>query len=53
MTCPRCGRDFSGPDKEAVADAVIEHARGDHNHRLDRDIVVAHLEGRHPYDDPS
>ena len=50
QTCPRCGRDFRGDDKEAVADEVVEHARADHHHALDRDVVLAHLEGVHPYD---
>lgn len=45
QTCPRCGWDFAGDDKEAVANAVVEHARVDHRHALDREIVFAHLEG--------
>jgi hypothetical protein len=48
--CPRCGRDFVGDDKYAVADAVIDHARSEHRHVLDRDVVLAHLEGVHPHD---
>ena len=48
QTCPRCGQDFSDPDKDAVADAVVEHARTDHQHRLDREVVLAHLEGVRP-----
>jgi len=50
QTCPRCGRDFVGEIAEVVADDVVEHARVEHGHRLDREIVLAHLEGRHPYD---
>ena len=50
MTCPRCGRDFAGEDKHAVADAVVAHARDDHRHALDRDVVLAHLEGVHPHE---
>jgi hypothetical protein len=50
MTCPRCGRDFEGDDKAAVASAVIEHARDGHRHRLDLDVVLAHLEGIHPHE---
>jgi hypothetical protein len=50
MTCPRCGRDFEGDDKAAVASAVIEHARDGHSHRLDLDVVLAHLEGIHPHE---
>jgi len=49
-TCPRCGADFRGDDKDAVADAVVEHARLEHSHSLDRDVVLAHLEGVHPHD---
>jgi hypothetical protein len=48
QTCPRRGRDFAGEDKEVVADAVVEHARVDHQHRLDREVVLAHLEGVRP-----
>ena len=50
QTCPRCGRDFDGDDRDALADAVVEHARVDHEHALDRNIVLAHLEGAHPDD---
>ena len=39
-----------GEDKEAVADAVVEHARSEHGHALDRDVVIAHLEGVHPHE---
>ena len=48
--CPRCGQDFAGDDKHAVTEAVVEHARRKHGHALDRDIVLAHLEGVHPFD---
>ncbi len=50
QTCPRCGRDFVGEDKNAVADAVIEHARDEHHHALDKHVVLAHLEGVHPHE---
>ena len=50
QTCPRCGADFTGDDKDAVADAVVEHALVVHRHALDRDVVLAHLEGVHPHD---
>jgi predicted small metal-binding protein len=50
QTCPRCGRDFDGDDKEEVADQVVEHARIQHRHALDRETVLAHLEGVHPYE---
>ena len=50
QTCPRCGRDFDGDDKNAVADAVVAHARDDHRHTLDREVVLAHLEGVHPHE---
>jgi hypothetical protein len=50
LTCPRCGRDFAGEEKTSVARAVVEHARVDHRHRLDLDVVLAHLEGVHPYE---
>ena len=50
QTCPRCGREFVGGDKGAVADAVVEHARAKHGHALDRDVVLAHLEGVHPHE---
>ncbi len=48
QACPRCGRDFDGDDKEVVADQVVEHARVDHHHHLDRDVALAHLEGVRP-----
>ena len=50
QTCPRCGRDIDGDDKDVVADQVVEHARVDHRHMLDRETVLAHLEGVHPYE---
>ena len=50
LTCPRCGRDFVGEDKAAVAGEVIEHAGVDHGHALDLDVVLAHLEGVHPHE---
>ena len=34
QACPRCGREFVGEHKHAVADAVVEHARRDHHHAL-------------------
>ena len=33
-TCPRCGDEFAGDDRDAVADAVVAHARGAHQHAL-------------------
>jgi hypothetical protein len=39
-----------GEDKEAVADEVVAHAGLDHRHTLDRDVVLAHLEGVHPHE---
>lgn len=51
MRCPRCGADFSGDEPTAVADEVVGHARGKHAHSLDREVVLAHLAGRHPFDD--
>lgn len=50
QTCPRCGADFADDDKDRVADAVVEHALTAHRHTLDRDVVLAHLEGVHPYE---
>ena len=50
QTCPRCGAEFTGDDEAAVADAVVEHAFVEHRHTLDRDVVLAHLEGVHPHD---
>ena len=48
--CPRCGEHISGDDLDAVADRVIEHARSEHGHDVDRHIILAHLTGAHPYD---
>ena len=50
QTCPRCGLEVSGDDKERVADAVVEHARVEHRHSIDREVVLAHLEGVHPHE---
>ena len=50
QTCPRCGADFEGDDKKAVADSVVAHASSEHAHALDRNVVLAHLEGVHPYE---
>ncbi len=47
--CPRCGAEFQGDDKNEVADAVVAHA-GAHGHSLDREVVLAHLEGVNPHD---
>ena len=46
--CPRCGRSFAGEEKDGVADDVVEHARVAHHHALDRNVVLAHLEGVRP-----
>jgi len=48
--CPRCGLDRVGDDKNIVADAVVEHALVAHRHSLDRQVVLAHLEGVHPHE---
>jgi predicted small metal-binding protein len=50
QTCPRCGREFAGDERDSVADDVVEHAHVEHRHELDREIVLAHLEGVHPYE---
>jgi hypothetical protein len=50
QTCPRCGDEFAGDDRDLVADAVITHASEVHGHRLDPKVVLAHLAGVHPYD---
>lgn len=49
--CPPCGRQFSGDDREALADAVIDHARDEHNHVLTREHVLAHIDGKDPHAD--
>lgn len=48
QTCPRCGEVIGGADRDEVADAVVEHAASRHGHRLDRHVVLAHLEGVRP-----
>ena len=50
QTCRRRGRDFTGDNKDQVADAVVAHARDEHGHQLDRDVVIAHLECVHAHD---
>jgi predicted small metal-binding protein len=48
QTCPRCGQQFAGDDPGEVADEVVQHATSVHRHALDREIVLAHLEGVRP-----
>src|SRR4051812_21414480 len=48
QTCPRCGEDLVGDDRNSVADAVVAHARDAHHHELERRVVLAHLEGVRP-----
>ena len=31
-------------------EAVVEHDRTEHRHPLDREVVIAHLEGVNPHD---
>jgi hypothetical protein len=50
QTCPRCGEAVVGEDKELVTDAVIDHAHTAHDHPLDRNVVLAHLEGVNPHE---
>ena len=50
QTCPRCGRDFEAEHKHVVDYAVIDSARLEHRHSLDREVVLAHLEGVHPHE---
>ena len=51
IQCPRCGQDFEGNDADLVATAVVDHARTAHRHDLDRDVILAHLAGEHPFGD--
>ena len=46
--CPRCGDQFSDADADRLADRVVEHARVKHSHALDRQVVLAHLQGVRP-----
>jgi hypothetical protein len=46
--CPRCGEFFTGEEKDRVADDAVAHAAEVHGHNVDRDVIVAHLEGRRP-----
>ena len=50
QTCPRCGDELAGDDRDTVVDAVISHASEVHGHRLDRQVVFAHLAGVHPHE---
>jgi predicted small metal-binding protein len=47
--CPPCGKQFSGENREALADAVIAHARDEHDHVLTREHVLAHIDGKDPH----
>jgi hypothetical protein len=49
-TFPRGGADFTGDDHDAVVDAVVEHASTQHWDSLDRDVVLAHPDGAHPFE---
>lgn len=44
QTCPRCGRDFAGEDRDEVATQVTEHARADHGHSVSHEQVLEHLD---------
>ena len=48
QVCPRCGVELTGDEADIVADAVVAHARDEHGHHLDREVVLAHLEGIRP-----
>lgn len=48
-TCPPCGKEFSGNDREALATEVMAHARDAHAHDLSREHVLAHLDGKDPH----
>jgi hypothetical protein len=50
QTCARCGDELAGGDRDLVVDAVIAHASEVHAHRLERQVVHAHLAGAHPHD---
>ena len=41
---------FVGDDKDAIAQAVVKHARTKHGHTLDPDVVLSHLEGVRPHE---
>jgi hypothetical protein len=46
--CPRCGEELTDQDPARVADLVVAHARDAHQHRLERRVVLAHLQGVRP-----
>lgn len=48
QTCPRCGQEFTGDDKHAVANGVVEHARVEHGHSLSIEQILGHLDGEDP-----
>jgi hypothetical protein len=50
QVCLRRGQEFDGDNKAAVADAVVEQAKAEHRHALDRDVVLAQLEGVIPHE---
>lgn len=47
--CPPCGMQFSGDDRDALADAVVAHARDEHDHHLTREHVLAHIDHKDPH----
>ena len=50
QTCPRprCGRVFTGEDRETVANEMVEHASVEHGHSLTLEHALTHLDRDNP-----
>lgn len=46
LRCPRCKREFSHPDPDGLADALIAHIEQDHGHAPPREHVLARIDRR-------
>ena len=44
LRCPRCKQEFSRPDADALADALIAHIEQEHGHAPPRAHVLARIE---------
>lgn len=44
LRCPRCKQQFSEPDADGLADALIAHIKQEHGHAPPREHVLARIE---------
>jgi hypothetical protein len=48
LRCPRCKQQFSEPDADDLADALIAHIEKEHGHAPPREHVLARIERHNP-----